>query len=236
VGVSAHASGTRGRSPALVGPLIDLLTTLAIQPATAAAQSISHWSGARHLISDGGFESEQSAWTSVESPHRTSQRAHCGCWVNEFWLAWQRLGLSRSDGFLQRRGALILSTGRSRSPRATGSCVLRSTGATRPSNNPVQRPRCDARWSDLRHRRYAGGLYILERTQACFRRRRRRAVRHQPPGFSKPSGNGFARSSQGDAVQSRSNDILSRLPRILSSPPSAFKAKRGASPRSGCTR
>jgi len=51
------------RSLALVGLLIALLTTLAIQPATAAAQSISYSSGPRNLISDGGFESEQSAWT-----------------------------------------------------------------------------------------------------------------------------------------------------------------------------
>ena len=51
------------RSLALVGLLIALLTTLAIQPATAAAQSISYSSGPRNLISDGGFEPEQSAWT-----------------------------------------------------------------------------------------------------------------------------------------------------------------------------
>src|SRR6266536_529524 len=68
------------RSLALVGLLIALLTTLAIQPATAAAQSISYSSGPRNLISDGGFESEQSAWRSVESPYRTSQSAHCGSW------------------------------------------------------------------------------------------------------------------------------------------------------------
>ena len=51
------------RSLALVWLLIALLTTLAIQPATAAAQSISYPSGPRNLISNGGFESEQSAWT-----------------------------------------------------------------------------------------------------------------------------------------------------------------------------
>ena len=36
-----------------VGLLIALLTTLAIQPATAAAQSISYSSGPRNLISGG---------------------------------------------------------------------------------------------------------------------------------------------------------------------------------------
>jgi len=46
-----------------VGLLIALLTALAIQPATAAPQSINYSSGPRNLISDGGFESEQSAWT-----------------------------------------------------------------------------------------------------------------------------------------------------------------------------